>query len=818
MNVLVKNALRSVGKSKFSTLLLIVTIVLVTTVFFFSSSASDVIYSVLEAEYSRINLDADILVGSSGGGETFSRSVLESVLDGDDKVSSADYFLRTTALLKERDNASVLLEATDLNVFLKKNKSFKLVATATVNGYPEAIVSEKFLSEYGYEAGDLITIFSPISSTPIKYAITKVVTAEGFFSSGTIDSVLVDYSTAGALNLVNNVLIKLNDPSLKAEYIEKISAILPSVSVGSALPEDVIDSLLKQTSALYAAAMCFVVLLMGVILFTTYLLLAKKRVGEIAIFKSVGATPLSAVSVLIAETLLYGIIGALIGLPVGRLLMGVLISNLLPSAESAISYDLWKYLASFLGAVLLSVLAGLPSAISLGKKTVRELTSKTERRTVYHNKYLCLILVVLIVGLLIATLLTESTASLILALVLTPVVAVGLFLLTPYVVKGVSHVFSAVSKKGLVKIHSSNARRNASSALLTVILAVIIGFTFLFVSVIGIVVSGITPYRTRLDADSVIITTDGAASDIVSEIIAEGAYAGAYREDSILIYIDGKSTSVTAYETDSDDVIERLTQGVGKEAIDKFLSEKNAVILNYDLAKELGYTVGDVLILGYKIETSSNSTEFLLDGNYVVVGLDYTNNSYPQGIFIKSADLGEKPLSSTVVVAVDGMSLERADEIAESYGGYAVTRDVYAYTGQDPTGLIALIYVLEAAFIVIALTGLVNLVYMTLYDRDYEWYVFKSVGGSYGDYVRGSLIEGLVVAVSGMLEGLIVAILFSSLVPSMYELVGKHPYYTVLNLSLLAVTVFGGLVYMAIITVSRLTSARRYASLSKKAL
>lgn len=817
MNVLVKNALRSVGKSKFSTLLLIVTIVLVTTVFFFSSSASDVIYSVLEAEYSRINLDADILVGSSGGGETFSRSVLESVLDGDDNVSSADYFLRTTALLKERNNASVLLEATDLNAFLKKNKSFKLVATATVNGYPEAIVSEKFLSEYGYEAGDLITIFSPISSTPIKYAITKVVTAEGFFSSGTIDSVLVDYSTAGALNLVNNVLIKLNDPSLKAEYIEKISALLPSVSVGSALPEDVIDSLLKQTSALYAAAMCFVVLLMGVILFTTYLLLAKKRVGEIAVFKSVGATPLSAASVLIAEALLYGIIGALIGLPVGRLLMGVLISNLLPSAESAISYDLWKYLVSFLGAVLLSVLAGLPSAISLGKKTVRELTSKTERRTVYHNKYLCLILVVLIVGLLIATLLTEGTASLILALVLTPVVAVGLFLLTPYVVKGVSHVFSAVSKKGLVKIHSSNARRNASSALLTVILAVIIGFTFLFVSVIGIVVSGITPYRTRLDADSVIVTTDGEASDIVSEIIAEGAYAGAYREDSILIYIDGKTTSVTAYETDSDDVIERLTQGVGKDAIDKFLSE-NAVVLNYDLAKELGYSVGDVLRLGYKIETSSNSTEFLLDGNYVIVGLDYSDNSYPQGIFIKSADLGEKPLSSTVVVAVEGMPLERADEISELYGGYAVTRDVYAYTGQDPTGLIALIYVLEAAFVVIALTGLVNLVYMILYDRDYEWYVFKSVGGSYGDYLRGSLIEGLVVAVSGMLEGLIVAILFSSLVPSMYALVGKHPYYTVLNLPLLAVTVFGGLVYMAIITVSRLTSARRYASLSKKAL
>lgn len=818
MNVLVKNALRSVGKSKFSTILLIVTIVLVTTVFFFSASASDVIYSVLEAEYSRINLDADVLVGSSGGGETFSKSVVESLLDGDDNVASADYFLRTTALIKDRDNASVLLEATDLNTFLKKNKSFKLVASATVYGYPEAIVSEKFLSEYGYEVGDLVTIISPTGATPIRYAVTRVVTAEGFFSSGTIDSILVDYSTAGALNLVNNVLIKLDDPSLKTEYIEKISSLLPGISVGSALPEDVIDSLLKQTSALYAAAMCFVVLLMGVILFTTYLLLAKKRVGEIAVFKSVGATPLSAASVLVAEAVLYGIIGAAIGLPIGRLLMGILIENLLPSAVSAISYDLWKYLVGFLGAVGSSVLAGLPSAISLGKKTVRELTSKTERRTVYHNKYICLLLVVLIVGLLTATLLTDGTATLVLALVLTPVVAIGLFLLTPYVVKGVSLLFSAISKKGLVKIHSSNTARNASSSLLTVIIAVIIGFTFLFVSVIQIVVSGITPYRTRLDADSVIITTENVYADIVSQIVSEGGYAGAYREDSLLLFIDGKSISVTAYETDSTGIVEKLTQGVGKEAIDKFSTEKHAVILNYDLAKELGYSVGDVLTLGYEITTSSHSTEFLLDGDYVVVGLDYTDNSYPQGIFVKSSDLGQKPLPSNMVVAVDGISSDRADEIAETYGGYAVSRDVYAYTGQDPTGLIAIIYVLEAAFVIIALTGLVNLVYMTLYDRDYEWYVFKSVGGSYGDYMRGSLIEGLVVAVAGMVEGLVVAILFSSLVPSMYALVGKHPYYSVLNLPLLAVTVCGGLVYMAIVGISRLTSARRYAALSKKAL
>lgn len=815
MNILVKNVLRSISKSKFSTFLIILTIVLVTIIFFLSASSSDIIYSVLKSEYSRINIDADILVGSQGGGEMYSQSLIASGIENDENVQSITYFLRSSTVLSDRNNEAIFLEATDLETFFEKDKSFSLISSAQVKGYPEAVVSEEFLEKYQYNIGDTLTILSPINMEPLTFSITKVVTKEGFFSSMTLDTVLVDLSAVGSSTLVNNTLIKLKDGVDKDEYIEKISTILPYINVGSALPDDIIGEMEKESNTLYVVALLFVVVLMSIILFTMYLLLSRKRVDEIVVFKSVGATPFYSSLVIILEALIYGIVGGIVGLIFGRIILEILESVFLTAGT--INYRFWKYLVSFLGSVLLSIVASLIPAISSGKKTIKDLLKDTVKHTIFPNKYLAIALLIVVATLLLATLLTEGTASLVLALVLVPFVVASLFVLTPYVLKVFTKIFSLFSKKGFSGLFSKNMNRHHASSVLTMLVALIIGFSFLFFELFGIVVSGITPYRSRIDADIVAVATKNESLDTMLAELNEKGQAVYYKETSL--FIDTGTTmqeDVISYIVGSTDTLKLMTTGLKGQTIDDFATTENGIVLNYDLAKSLNIEVGDNITLGYTVKTSQNKTMFPLGDPFKVVGFDYTDNSYPKCLFIKIDDaLGKINIPSTSVLLVHQLSYDDTNDIMTKYGGYAVSRDTFVYTGQNPDGLISVIYVLEGVFLAVAVLGLVNLIFVELFERDNEFFAFKSAGCSYHDYLKLSVPENMLVSLSGMTMGLVITTVFSALIPSLYTLVGKHPYYAVLSPTVFLVALIGGVGYLAIASLIRLSTKKRFLRISK---
>ncbi len=831
MGVLLKHTLRSSGRNKFQTLVVLFTVVIVTAILFISLSFSDIFTNIIINEYSRLTVDADVMIGNTGGGETYSKATVEKALEGNQNIQSVTYFLRSYAVCKtDEDNFYVYVEATDLKTFVNKDNGFFLVDETTPSALPPAIISEKFADTYGLSLGETFEIVSPISGHNIPFMVTHIMETDGFFGSSTLNSILVDIADVESMGLVNNTLIKLKDTALFDETVEQLKASLPHVAVGDAMPTQLIRSLGQQTTSLFAVALVFVIAIMLVILATSYLIVLKNRMNEMAIFKSVGATPLNTTFILLLEAVLYGVIGAVLGIILSRVALEYLLSAFLPYQKNAITYNVWKYVVAFILGTMTSIVAALPSIISYAKKSIRQLTEKGEKHVKTYDWRLVLAVTLLVVGLLIALLTVDNNVVfIVLAVLALPLLILDVVIGTPYVVKGVSWCLSKICRSGIGRLSSLGVKRNSSTHLLTVLVVVVISFSFLFVSVINIVISSMDPYNTRYDADVVVTYPSGISTEKCDEVtshykdidgVTDAVY---YTSTSYGIYKDGNRTdyTVTVHGVSSADAIQYIVTDIDEDVVQAFDTVNNPIIFNYDHLKRTGLKVGDEIGLGYYVRTSTDELEFVLDGTFTIVGVENTVKDWTQTAIAFSSDMtiNGKEQSSSVTVLVNGdADFKAIDQYASLDGGYAILYDNWAYaTSSDIKGVINLLYVLEVIFVAIAMLGILNVTVVATIDRERELYLMRISGMDYTGYVKMMTVEGSIIGISGCIGGLLSGLYLSSLVPTLASLVDKYVAYPVIPYQLIVVAVVGALLYtllkcLVALSTKKLFSRRNYSS------
>ncbi len=828
MGVLLRHTLRSSGRNKFQTFVVLFTVIIVTAILFISMSFSDIFTNIIVNEYSRLTIDADIMIGSTGGGDMYSRATVEKALDGNDNIDSVSYFLRSYAVCKTGDdNFYVYVEATDLESFVNKDNGFYLLEETTSPSLPSAIISEKFADNFQLSLGETFEIISPISGKALPFMVTHIMETDGFFGSSTLNSILVDIQDVESMGLVNNTLIKLKDRGQFDDTVATLKTALPSIAVGDAMPIAVIESLGKQTTSLFAIALIFVIAIMLVILSTSYLIVLKNRMNEMAIFKSVGATPLNTTFIMMLESLFYGIIGAVLGIILSRVAMEYLLDRFLPYTKNVITYDVWKYVVTLILGTLTSVVAALPSIISYSRKSIRQLTEKGEKHLKMYDLRVVICVTIAVVALLVALLLVNNNvAFIVLAVLALPLLITDVIIGSPYVIRGVAWCIGKFFKSGTPRLASLGIKRNSSTHLLTILLIVVISFSFLFVSVINIVISSMDPYNTRYTADVVVsyqgeITTEKAT--LLQEELAtiDGVdNAIAYATSSYIIYIDGKRTdsSVTVHGVSNAEAIPYLVTDIDKEVLDKFDKVDNGIIFNYDHLTRLGLAVGDSIQLGYYVRTSTDELEYVLDNEYTIIGVENTVKDWTQTAIVHRSDLvlsgKEQAFGTTVLVnCTDASKVNFAaiDEVAGRNGGYAIKYDNWAYaTSSDIAGVINLLYVLEAIFVSIALLGILNVTIVATLDRERELYLLRSSGLDYRGYLSLSMTEGSIIGIAAAIGGLLSGLYLSSLVPTLATLVDKYILYPAIPYQLIIVAVCGAIAYTLLKLIVALSSKKLF--------
>ncbi len=827
MGVLLRHTLRSSGRNKFQTLVVLFTVIIVTAILFISMSSSDIFSTIIVNEYQRISVDADIAVGSLGGGAMYSKATVEKVLENDSNIESIHYFLRSYAITKtQADNFYVYVEATDLKSFVKEENGFYLITEQSSTTLPNAIISEKFSSTYGLGLGDTLEIISPISGNSIAFMVTHIMATDGFFGSATVNSILVDIADVESMGMVNNSLITLKNKDLYDTTVDALKEALPFVEVGSAYPEQLVAELSERTTRLFVIALIFVIAIMLVILSTSYLIVLKNRMNEMAVFKAVGATPLNTTVILILEALFYGIIGAILGTIVGRLAMGYLLDRFLPYADGII-YNIWKYAVTLILGTMTSIIAALPPIVTYSKKSIRELTEKGEKHLRLYNPKLVVAVTLAAISMLTTMLLVDNEIAFIVIAALTlPLLILDIAIGSPYLIRGAAYVFSKIFKTGIAQLSTFGIKRNNSTQLLSVLIVVVISFSFLFVSVINIVISSVDPYNTRYSADVVVSCTTEVdattAKAYEDRIIAMDnvSSAASYASNSFQVYLDNQRLDYTVQTHGIVDIdtIPYIVTDIDPEVVALFENTKNGIIFNYDHAQRLGLGIGDTIKLGSYIRTTTDELEFVLDTEFVIIGLENTVKDWTETAIVhrEALVLNGKELQSPTTVLVDIDNMDSFDikafdtALFDTEKGYAILYGNWAYaTSSDIQGLINLLYVLEGIFIAIAILGIVNVTIVATLDRKREYYLLRCTGLDYKGYIALSSYEGLLIGIAAAIGGLITGLYLSALVPSLATLVDKYTAFPLFPYEL-AVVAFGGIALYTLIKTIIAAATKRF--------
>lgn len=794
MNILIKNTFRSVESNKGQVLVIVVTIMVVTAMVFVALSMFDVFYNINMAEANRVAQDSHMLLGRNhASDEFFSEARVRSFVDEKD-ISTSFYFAKFNTILKtETESITVLLEATDQEYYFSKRPLNYVdvfngdTEDADLNyqfigGYSTIIIGESFAKKHNISAGALVEIYIPTYNRYTKMVVEYIAKNEGIFSSPADKNILTDFNSIGNNGQVNAVYFDFNNPDLFEKYETIFEENFPAVNVREGNDKEHVLQIVRNNTTLLTVGLVFLVATLMLILSTSYMIIARNRAAEMIIFKAAGATPFQTSIIMLLEVFFYGTIGGGVGLLLGRAAMGLAAKMLIPLVHTALNYAWWKYVLSFLISIIVSVLSTIVPILSTSKKTIRELTSQSEKVVNKSKITWVIVLSLLLVALGITYSFLRGTTLLIIAPILIIVMILWVYVVLPYAIQLFSSLIGKVSRSGSGHLASISLIRNKAVNTVAMLVSIVTVFSFLVFQVVSLVNTAVIPFRTRYNADFVISSASESTETPYLEVrdqissIDKLEFVGYF--NNVNFVVPGtEDKEWTLYGVDTFETLEHCTSGLEKVTATTWDSIENGIVLSRDMYIRLGVQIGD------DIEISPIAPDFSEEVFIAkVVGIDNTVTEYDRIGYCKVSYIENMTSGATfLITAKPGVDkqmafieLRRVVEEFENKEFYALTYKEWATGSTDNlAGIGTLLKILQVAVYIVGIMGVLNISIVTAIDRRDEMKLYKVAGMSNADYMKFSLFEGFNVAVAGGLIGFIMSWFVNLIMPTFSSLIDR---------------------------------------------
>lgn len=807
MNILLKNTFRSVESNRGQVFVIVLTIMIVTAMIFISFSMFDIFYNLNMAEYDRIAQGSEMLLGDNlGSNEFFSEARVRGQIDPED-IESAFYFAKFNTILKTDTNSiTVLLEATDLSSYFEErplNYVGKFTETTLnpdidyrlLGGYNTVIVGESFAEKNSLRVGQLVEVYVPTYNKYVKMVVEYIALNEGIFSSPADMNILVDFSGIGNQGQVNAVYLDFKSSELYDKYYSIFEEEFPAIRLGEGNSYTKVIQIVKNNTMLLVVGLVFLVATMMLILVTSYLIVARNRVAEMTIFKAAGATPGQVILIMSLEVLLYAFCGDLLGLLLGRAAMGLAAYVLIPLVHQTVNYAFWKYIAAFAISLIVSYIGAIFPIISVAKKSIRQLTSISNKFAKDVKLPLFIISSVALVGLTVAYSIMKDIYLLIIAPLLVIALILWLYSATSYVIRFFSFLGRKVSGTGLLYMAGLSIKRNKAIRTVILMISVITVFTFLVFQVLDIVNYAVVPFRSRYKADFIVVNTerDNTAQEQMKEKIdaVNGVQTSGYFNSVNFIVPGTEKKEWTVYGVDRFDTLKMCADIDDSDILDLWETNENAIVLSNDMLIRLDLDIGDTLRAN-PIRTDYDEVSY----EFIVVGVDYTITEYDrigycrynqidhmsqETVFLVKAEEGTSEGNTFVTLRseIEDFSLKNCYSL--TYKEWALAKH------ENLSGVSLLIQILQIVFYFVGIVGILNLSIVTGYDRRNEMKLYKISGMSNSDNVHFSFFEGLVIAISGSSLGFIISYVVNLILPAFASVIDKYISVNYLPYSLLLI-------------------------------
>ncbi len=806
MKIIFFHTLRSIKDNLGQLFVIVFTVTVLTALFFATLTLKDVFYNLQLSMANRLPGEAQISIS----GEVLSEYELKEALKTIDGVEYVDEYLEMTALLKstndnnEVDEKVIIVEATDLETLLERHSDqlyyYDGITEDSHYSHNGIWMTKDFADDNNIKVGDEVEIFIALYNEYQKFTVTYLFESEGIFANTTLNNVLTDFSSFGNRGLLTNAYVKISSDTDVDISIEQLNNFFAGkdVTVEQAIDYNHINEVVSGNEKLITVVMFFVLALVLFILFSSYLVIFQKRTNELSIFKAAGATAMQCILLLSFEGILYVLTGAFIGTILGRFAMQIVEITVIPNFTGAIRYHVYHYVLSMALGITVSLICSFFPALLLVKKSVKD----TQDKPLLFNKKTIVILVVLFVllGGCIACMIILQNLLIVFCLILIILISLLIYFGSPYLVMGISKLFSP--GKGIVKLSSCTVKRNRTASRLSAIVGAVISFSFIAISIVTIVIDAIEPYYTHFRGDFVVQSLSSSDMEEVNELIINtyGVDRTVYlSSNDYKMIADGKEIEYTVYAINNVEDIDNVTTDITNKQKEKFFSEDNSIIISYDLANRLNKKIGDKMLIN--LENDDYQT-------YTIVGIDQTVTKNDRVCFIVND--GKIKYQNTMILVVSKKNISNMDlykelsfKLQKKSCYIMFYKDWTQSTNVGISGIELLLRLLQVLIGGVAFIGVINMTISTQLERKRELNIYLSNGLDKRNYLLLSLLEGLVFSISGGIIGLLFNVIINLLMPDFAKLIDRYLNVNYFPISILIVVA----VVMGIYTITYLIIA-----------
>jgi len=766
LNIILKYIFTNVKERKTRTAVMLLSIVLSTTLLFVSFSIGSS-YESAQRKMARGMAGTASITVKSADADSLSR--LEDIPNLEN-IQSIAGILESSALYHENGYfESVDLIAADLEQLNQINKP-RLVNGSEISGFTgnKIILPDRFTSKYNIVQGDTVTL--EIGGNPYSFEVSDIAAYDTVFLRHTrgVNALLPLETLSELLHKAggfSQILIEQKEGAATESLIDELSKQLPAgkYRVNTTVNEEQIIAGARQKTMPFFLISFFSLTMSVFIIYSSYKVITLERLPIIGTFRSIGANEKMVKKILMIESILYGCLGGLLGIPIGIAVLNFMLHGLGKSLEQGIAIPTViapvGVAVSVSAAIIVSLLSAYIPVKRASRLPIKDVVLGTvEEKNVSNSTVLGIGIVMLLVSVILPRIAPDQLLYIAGGFSLLGLIAAAIMLI-PLFTDLASVILELLYEKiwgNEGKLAARNMRKNKN---------VTQNITLLFISISAVIAISVVGDFVKTYVGDVFRDAElqGFADGEMDQEFIEQVRQMEGIDKVLPLYVMNQEISgnhITFSRMEGTDDIEtyssmlaiRYTDPEMKEQAAEAFREKRAIILNEETIKAMDCGVGDTIKL-------SNGNEEI---SYTVAGSFKSRASDVQAVIPSEyavADFNQTSYGFMAYTAADPDAI--MIQVRELFGdttNWSRTVEEFNHDSLSTIGsFLAPMNYMTYFILLLAAIGIINNLLINYIQKRRSIAMYKSVGQSNRQNMKMTLIEGLTSGILGAVIGIVIS-------------------------------------------------------------
>nr|WP_314460438.1 FtsX-like permease family protein [uncultured Clostridium sp.] len=632
----------------------------------------------------------------------------------------------------------------------------------------KVILPDRFTLKYGIKKGDRIPL--QIGGTPVSFEVAEIAAYDTVFLRKTRGATaLLPRSTLSGLlgktDGYSEILIKPADGVSTDVLIKDLETALPDgrYQVSEIINETQIKADAKQKSMPFLLISFFSLTISIFIIYSSYKVITLDRLPVIGTFRSIGAAQKAVSRILLLESLLYGSAGGLIGIPVGMFVLKLVLQGMGKSLPQGIEIPVvitpFSIIISFTMALAVSLLSAWLPVHRASRLPIKEVVlGNVEERCHPGHFTIGIGIILFLFSVFLPKLVPEDMLNLAGAFSLSGLITATIFVIPPLtnlISTGLECLYGLLFNN-TGRLAARNMRDNKNTTQ---------NITLLFISISAVIaISVVGDFVNTYISD---VFTDAelqgfADGQMTPEFVKQVENMDGVEKVLPLFVFDHElhGRGVLFSRLEATDNLEWYSSmlalhytkpGMQEQAISAFAAQRS-ILLSESCLKRTGFTVGDALTL-------SNGAAA---GSYVIAGSFKSRATDVEAVipsFYAAADFGKETYGFLAYTAADpdAVMVQIRDLFGNTSNWSRTVEEFNADAHSTVGAFLKPMHSMTYFILLLAAVGVINNLLINYMQKRRTIAMYKSVGLSFRQSMKMTLIEGFSCGMMGAAIGISVS-------------------------------------------------------------